>query len=168
MHEGGHAIALQVLRLGTITLITIDDAAKSGMIASDTTPAAETENWLHAQLVAQGTPPEEVLLGSHAAGSGGDPQSDLAVAANLALRMETAFGFGKDAPLLHRHLERHRPILMQRRDIAGRVNARLEAAYVAARELIQNHRSEVEKLANLLSVTSTLERPELAEAVRKI
>lgn len=60
------------------------------------------------------------------------------------------------------------PILMQRRDIAGRVNARLEAAYVAARELIQNHRSEVEKLANLLSVTSTLERPELAEAVRKI
>jgi len=57
---------------------------------------------------------------------------------------------------------------MQRRDIAGRVNARLEAAYVAARELIQNHRSEVEKLANLLSVTSTLERPELAEAVRKI
>nr|WP_279327602.1 ATP-dependent Zn protease [Chelativorans petroleitrophicus] len=162
VHEAGHAVAGMVLGLGEIVLVTID-APDGGMVVYEETPAEETEEHLNARLVAHlaGRAAEEVILGSCSAGSGGDHRSDLAAATQLALNMETAFGFGADKPLLHLNSGKHEAALVYRRDIAERVNRRLESAYGEAREIVREHGQTVERLASLLSCRRFLERQEL-------
>lgn len=75
--------------------------------------------------------------------------------------METAFGFGADKPLLHLNSGKHEAALVYRRDIAERVNRRLESAYGEAREIVREHREAVLKLAVSLKVQGALEAQQL-------
>lgn len=165
VHEAGHATARLVLRLGTITLITLNDRDGNGRVESKKSVESETEDRLTCVLVAHlsGRAAEQEILGSVAAGSGGGPASDLAKASQLALWMETAFGFGQVMPLLHRDPERRKSVLLGSREIAINVNARIEHAYSSAREIIQRHRMCVEELARVLVVHTTLEGAQLED-----
>lgn len=167
LHEAGHAVARLTAGLGTLTLITIDGPGGMGMVESEEPSwREETEDWLQALLVAilAGRAAEEELLGSCAAGSGGFAESDLAKATELALRMEVAFGFGHEMPLLYRDAKQQ--VLLLSRDIALRVNKRLDTTYSKAAELIRTHQSAVEELAALLLERDTLEGPELARVLQ--
>ncbi|HEV7416377.1 MAG TPA: ATP-dependent Zn protease [Tianweitania sediminis] len=168
LHEAGHAVARLAFRLGIITLITIDGPGGIGLVESEERlPREETEDWLQTLLVAMlaGRAAEEELVGSCAAGSGGFAESDLGSATKLALRMEVAFGFGCEMPLLYRDAEQQ-ALLLSRADIAQRVNTRLEHAYAQARELIRSHRAVVEELAAILLQRETLEGPELSRILQ--
>jgi ATP-dependent Zn protease len=171
LHEAGHAIARMSLGLGGIDLITIDGPGGNGMVLTDELPLREeTEALLEAMLVAKlaGRAAEEELLGSCVAGSGGSSASDLGSATALALKMEVAFGFGREAPLLYRDADQHAPLLLSRPDVAIRVNARLERAYAEARKLILSHQAAVEALAVLLLQIETIEGPELTHILEQL
>ncbi len=166
LHEAGHAVARIVLKLGTITLITIDGPDGGFVESTEPQHVEETEALLSAVLIAKlaGRAAEEVLLGSCIAGSGVGPESDLATATLLALKMEVSLGFGADQPLLYRNAEEHAGMLIYRPEIARRVHSRLEKAYADAKRLIRTHREAVEALANTLIVRDTVEGNDL-EAV---
>jgi len=170
LHEAGHAVARRVLNLGSVTLITISAPSGGGMVVSDETSlGAETEEHLTAMLVAMlaGRAAEEEFLGTIVAGSGGGRESDLGRATQLALQMETSFGFGSDTPLLHIDTLRHADILAHRTDIAERVNARLESAYDAALRLVKDHESRVQTLALELLKHETLESGDVSRVIAR-
>lgn len=169
LHEAGHAVARIVLRLGRITLISID-GPDGGMVVSETDRTAETEGWLSSVLIAKlaGRAAEEVLLGSCMAGSGGGPESDLASATALALQMEVAYGFGKEMPLLYRNADECTSLLTYRPEIARRVNARLEDAYGRAHKLVARHRDATRALAGALIVHDTLEGAALTAVLEEL
>src|SRR5690606_21280230 len=112
----------------------------------------QTEELLTTILIEHlaGRAAEEEILGSATQNSGGSEQSDLAIATRLALDMETILGFSPTWPLLYRKVESGTAILGTDLELAGSVNARLDAAYTAARDIVRQQRVAIEFLANIL------------------
>jgi ATP-dependent Zn protease len=170
IHEAGHGVARVRLDLGAITMITID-APDGGFVAASTESYYEaTEELLTAILVCTlaGRAAEQELLGSITACAGNDDTSDLAAATRLAFDMETKLGFARDWPLLYRSTEDRTSVLFQDRELAARVNARLENACEAARELIVRRRPAIEFVAAELLTHDTLEGPQLDAVVAEV
>ncbi|MER9586126.1 ATP-dependent Zn protease [Mesorhizobium sp. M0276] len=171
LHESGHAVARLVLKLGRVTMITIDGRDGGGMVEGDQ-PAVdeETEERAEALLLIRlaGRAAEQELLGSVTAGSGGTSSSDLAGATELAVAMETSLGFARNAPLLYRATDDKASLLIYSPEIASRVNARLEAAYAKACELIRRYRKAIETLARALMDHDTLEGRELGSIFQQL
>lgn len=171
LHESGHAVARLVLKLGRVTLVTIDGRDGGGMVEGDQ-PAVEeeTEERAEALLLVRlaGRAAEQELLGSVTAGSGGTSSSDLAGATELATAMEMSLGFSRNAPLLYRATDDTASLLIYHPDIASRVNARLEAAYAKACDLIRRNREAIETLARELMDHNTLEGAGLASVFRRL
>ena len=83
-------------------------------------------------------------------GSGGSDDSDLAKATSLAVAAETEFGIGQVNPLIYHGLGARPDILFADKHLAAHVHARLERAEIMARELIEQNRATVERLAHVL------------------
>jgi cell division protease FtsH len=162
-HEAGHAVARLVLGLGRLVMITIDGPGGVGFVQSQPSPIAETEEKLAATLIVKlaGRATELIFIGSALAGAGAGEASDLAEATELAAHMELSLGFGAKWPLLHRPVADRSSLLSYNPEIAGRVNARLEAANQRAMNLIEANRSSVEAIAQALLAADTLEGDEL-------
>lgn len=174
IHEASHAVIRLYLGLGTITKITID-APNGGYIAWRTDELHEqTEEFFTAVLAATwaGRAGEEVIMDSVAASGGGDsPDSDQEVATKIAYDMETTMGFGQTRPLLYRGSPDWRSHLVNDPELSAHVNARLEAAYDAARKMVAKQRETIMQLAEALLVRGTLEGAELEsqlKAARKL
>jgi cell division protease FtsH len=105
---------------------------------------------------------EEVILGSISLGSGGSAGSDLAIATELALTLETRVGRGSTWPLLYRDETTIPALLFVEPGLADRVNAMLDEAFDHARRLVADHKGELLALANALVERGTLEGPEIA------
>ncbi|MBS3650990.1 hypothetical protein KEU06_20465 [Pseudaminobacter sp. 19-2017] len=169
IHEASHAVIRLCLGLGTLTKITVD-APNGGYLTWRTDELHElTEGFFTAVLAAiwAGRAGEEVIMKSFAASGGGDQ----AVATKLAYDMETAMGFGQTRPLLYRSAPDWRSHLINDPELSEHVNARLEAAYNTAREMVAKQREAIMHLAGALFVHDTLEGPELEshlQAVREL
>lgn len=170
IHEAGHAVARIRLELGEVTMITID-APEGGFVAGASESGYEpTEELLTAILVCTlaGRAAEQELLGPITACAGGDETSDLAAATRLAFDMETKLGFARDWPLLYRSTEDRTSILFQNRELAERVNARLDNACEAARKLVVRRRPAIEFVAGELLTHDTLEGSQLDAVVARV
>lgn len=164
IHEAGHVVAHLILGTARIETVTID-GPQGGHVEGETySLVAQSEAGITAQIVTKlaGRAAEEELLGSVSAGAGGSPRSDLGLATELALAMETTLGFSKEMPLLHRQAEAKFAQLADGTDLAIRVNDRLEHAYRQARELIRRHYPSVQQVADALMTVGTLDGDELA------
>lgn len=89
-------------------------------------------------------------------------------ATTLALAMETELGFGETWPLLYRHADNQTTLLAYNPLLAEQVNARLEAAYARARELIRRNEDAVRFLADALMRYETLEGTALVAVLREV
>lgn len=167
-HEAGHAVCRLHLRLGRIVEITID-GPEGGHTLGTVSQDEQTEELLTAILVATlaGRAAEEEILGSATMNSGGSERSDLAAVTKLALDMETIYGFGRKWPLLYRQ-ESSAAILGTDVELAKRVNARIEAAYRTARDIVAKQKPAIEFLADVLLAQETLEGPELDAVVEQV
>jgi cell division protease FtsH len=171
VHEAGHAIARLYFQLGPIIEITID-APEGGYTLGSVSQDEHTEELFTAFLIAYlaGRAAEEEILGSATSNSGGSERSDLAIATDLALDMETVLGFSSKWPLLYRKPKDGAAILGADLELAQRVHARLTSAHKAARDIVRKQKTALQFLANTLLVEETLEGPELdvvLEQVRK-
>jgi cell division protease FtsH len=169
VHEAGHAVARLYFRLGPLIEITID-APEGGYTLGSVSQDENTEELFTAFLVAYlaGRAAEEEIMGSVTASSGGSERSDLALATDLALDMETALGFSSKWPLLYRKPKDGAAILGTDLDLAERVNARLASAYRAARDVVRTQKTAIEFLANILLGQETLEGPELDAVLEQV
>ncbi len=170
IHEAGHAVARLYLGLGVIEQITLDVPEGGGITWRIERHDDSTEERLTAELVATlaGRAAEEVVLGNVAAHCGGQPYSDLALATDLAFRMETTLGFGQKWPLLYRSATDRTLLLAQDPDLADLVHARLESAHGAARAIVSKQKEAVEFLAAHLLNHGTFDGPRLTRILEKV
>jgi cell division protease FtsH len=171
VHEAGHAVARLCLGLGTLEMITIE-AAEGGAISWRFDRLDDqTEDLLTAVLVATlaGRAAEQEFIGSVAASSGGGPEfSDLALATDIAFKMEATLGFSQKRPLLYRATSEPALLLALDADLKESVDARLETAHAEARKLVHRHRDAVEFLAAHLITHGTLEGSGLDRLVAQV
>lgn len=163
VHEAGHVVTRLYLGLGTITRITIDAVEGGGYIMGNVGEDEQTEEFLTTALVTtlSGRAAEEVMIGSVTSSSGGSERSDLAMATDLALEMETVLGFGKTRPLLYRPVRNSDAVLAMDSELSARVSARLDAAYAAAVKIVKTQKPALDFLAKALFEEETLEGTEL-------
>jgi cell division protease FtsH len=89
-------------------------------------------------------------------------------ATTLALAMETELGFAETWPLLYRHADNETTLLAYNPLLAEQVNARLEAAYARARDLIRRNENAVRFLADALMQHDTLEGTALVIVLKEV
>ena len=165
VHESGHCIASLRLGVAEVRQLSIEASeTRLGFLAAEAGPAILTEARALDTLCLHlaGRAAEEVILGSISLGSGGSAGSDLAIATDLALALETRVGRGSLWPLLYRDATTIPALLFVEPGLADRVNARLDEAFERARRLVAEHRDELLALADALVQRGTLEGPEIA------
>lgn len=159
IHEAGHAVIFTLLKLGTVTRVSIDESHGGLTTVSHDPNLDRDEAHFSKQLVylMAGRAAEQVLIGTTSAGAGSMPGSDLDRATALAATMEGAMGFGAEHPLLYHEREARHLRLIHDRDFADRVHRRIEEAERKACRLVKRHRDEVTRLAGVLEQAGTLD-----------
>ncbi|MDO9708877.1 AAA family ATPase [Paracraurococcus lichenis] len=164
VHEAGHALVQVLEQPGALQHVSIrEDDQSGGHTAVATQSGDVTEAWLgmHLRRLLAGRAAEEVVLGHATGGSGGPIHSDLGRATWLAANAETAMGISA-RPLLWLGLWDERnlaTLLVNRSDLAQRVEERLNAAYEEVCRRLQEHRPALDAL-----VAGLLEREVLTGA----
>ncbi|AOF89997.1 ATP-dependent Zn protease [Sinorhizobium sp. RAC02] len=153
IHESGHAVVHNALRLGPIHGLNIDTPggggySQLGFTASGSDTLGYREDML-AMLMA-GRAAEQIVVGSVSAGSGGTDDSDLARATRLALAMERSLGFGAIQPLLYRDDKDPTAVLDGNPDLSARIHARLDKALARAVEVLNENRDGLDALVKAL------------------
>lgn len=163
VHEAGHVLACLLLGGASIRMISID--APGGGLVERRVPPHSLQNaaWVMDQIVILlgGRTAEEIVFGETLAGSGGEEGSDLAMATRLAVAMETEFGFSQHQPLIHRPVADIGHLLTIDRELAARVDRRLEQAHADAIVLLGMQGLTLNWLARILLQHGVLEGAEL-------
>jgi ATP-dependent Zn proteases len=168
VHESGHCIASLHLKLGRVRQLSIEPSETGpGFLEAEATPETMTEARAMDLLCVHlaGRAAEEVMLGDISLGPGGSAGSDLAMATDLALRLETGVGMGSAWPLLYRDETRVPALLFVEPGLVDRVHARLEDAFCRARRLVADHEAEVLALTDALVRKGILEDSDIAALV---
>lgn len=167
VHEAGHVVAglktmshhLVGVTINDVELIgpsaqsigrtTFERARKSQMLASD---------YLNeAAMLLGGIAAEEVVFGNYSDGAGGLPGTDLALATDIATRLEFQLGLGDTlvSEIVHDNRDLQR-IRQQRPDIRARVADVLRAQFERAKEIISKNRIAFDDLVEALLETKAL------------
>ncbi|TCT27580.1 peptidase M41-like protein [Martelella mediterranea] len=108
---------------------------------------------------------EQLMLTDVSAGSGGPSGSDLAIATNLALKIDTTTGLGAVGPVWRGEtatLMLHDNYQMQR------VRRRLEDAQMTAENILERNRSLLEDMAKVLVSKRELSGPQLEDLLGRV
>jgi ATP-dependent Zn proteases len=152
VHEAGHALAFHIT--GAAELISLTTGRGSGGATAVRWPATPSQTEAGAMDIIAcylaGRAAEIMMFGTALIGNGGGEMSDLAIATTNAVRLETVFGCSADAPLLYMPSDRPSHDLRFDRDLADRVNKRLESALAMATNTVTQHREQLLALASVL------------------
>ena len=107
---------------------------------------------------------EQVVFGAACNGSGGGDDSDLARATHRAAQAELSFGFGDTLSWQPVTLGLHE--LSQQQRI--RIERQLQQALADAREVLQKHRSDLDRIAETLLLERELDGDRIASLLRDI
>ena len=108
---------------------------------------------------------EQIVLGKVHVGAGGNAESDLARATQLAAEAETSLGLGAEMPLLYRPPANMSETLNYNPLLAQRVNDRLEAAARIAHQVLVRHRDIITVLAERLKRDRVMEGRDVVVAI---
>lgn len=174
IHEAGHALVLALHHPEMLVQASIRQTSTTGgrvtMDLGNFSISSRTDiEFLLLHLLA-GRAAEDVILGSISSGAGGDMTSDLARATSLAATSLMALGFNDEMPLLWfgmPSIDGIGTMFAGRPDLARKVSTSLDLAYAKARNVIQQHSAEIERIAALLLEKETLDGDEILEAITK-
>lgn len=173
VHEVGHAMAYTLLETGTVYAVTVGGSL-NGSIQSfgqvEFTPfhdSPQNDDWLMRTCAASlaGRTAELLVFGETLAGSGGDPNSDLARAARLMLAAETQLGFSEVNPLVYVLPEQAQQQLLYDAELRKRVDARLKRAESMAMEMLTRHKTALTSIARQLADTGVMSGDEFRKAL---
>ncbi|AML51695.1 hypothetical protein RC74_10855 [Falsihalocynthiibacter arcticus] len=165
VHEAGHAIMAAALGLGPIDSIQISNGG--GKIVRQS-PPHEGLLWNFEAEIAYslgGRAAERLVLGAVSAGAGGPTNSDLAIATNYAIQIETTLGLGVEGPVWHAEPEeayRSTP------NIRDRVRQRIVRAEKRAGTILTQHRDRLEALARDLLQKRSMGAAEIEPWLREV
>ncbi len=165
LHESGHAVAALVT--GHARKVEVSIAAREGsrgqMCIQEAGPFENTRaSYETALLVAlAGRAAEEIFMGEASAGAGGNEQSDLARATQIATDM--AINLGVTGSLLWRGQIKADESTLFESQTAQEIENLLQYAYRGARELIEQHRTPVEAVAGRLLKKTALGHEEIMQ-----
>jgi len=163
-HEAGHAVAM--LAFGEREPVALSIGGDGGLAQSEVTELrAYTREHLdnHIVMLLAGRAAEELVFGQCTAGAGGSERSDLGLATELAIDLETTLGLGRSG-LVRLPTDSARDLIL-RRDLHEAVQATLDAAYARAREVLGANRLPLEALAAALFEAGYLDRREIEAVV---
>ncbi|GAA2857822.1 cell division protease FtsH [Aminobacter niigataensis] len=168
IRQAAHAVIRLYLEIGKIRQISMAPPGGSIVWEHDE-PRDHTEEYLLAMLsvTLSGRAAEEAIIGNVAAEIG-VPASDLRIATEMAIRLETTSGFAQKWRLLHRPIKDPALIFAVDPSFAGLVHNRLEAAYGAAKTLVARQRGAIEALAGALLTHRTLEGKLLEQTLDRV
>lgn len=145
VHETGHVLAGYLLDLPPANTVRI---AFGDAFVTRFRPVLRVPDTVHRLICSHlaGRIAEEVILDIPCDGSGNGPESDLAQATRLAVEAECAHGFGESLAWS----DPQTPFHTLPRPVQARVEARLRAAAAEVRQLFLAHRSDLERIAQVL------------------
>jgi len=146
-HEAGHVIVGVVSGLAAPLAVRI--GGNGGVVEGQALPflTPETAESLLCEILA-GRAAERLVLGSVSSGAGEGPDSDLARATSLALRMQTEWCFGPGAPVWQPTatlMSLGLPLALR-----AAVEDRLARAEAAAEDMLRKHKDALLSLTNRL------------------
>ena len=164
LHEAGHALA--ALRLGVSTDITISltsNNGSSGRMIMQEPNGFLTRPMVDSRLVVllAGRAAEDVVLNSISSGAGGDEDSDLARATDLAFNAVGTLGLSKRDNLVWYGRSGHDSQRFYPAPVVDEANTMLKDAYGRARKLMEDEQVLVEDLAITLISKRALTHPEI-------
>ncbi|MBS0535239.1 MAG: AAA family ATPase [Proteobacteria bacterium] len=163
-HEAGHAVAM--LASGDRDPVALLIGGDGGLAQSEVTELrAYTREHLdnHIVMLLAGRAAEELVFGNCTAGAGGSERSDLGLATELAIDLETTLGLGRSG-LVRLPTDSARDLILHR-DLHDAVQATLDAAYVRARDVLAANRPTLQALAEALFEAGYLDREEIEAVV---
>lgn len=173
VHEIGHAMAYTLLETGTVYAVTVGGSL-NGSIQSfgqvEFTPfldRPQNDDWLMRTCAASlaGRTAELLVFGETLAGSGGDPNSDLARATRLMLAAETQLGFSDVNPLIYVSPEQAQQQMLYDGELRNRVDARLKRAEAMAAEMLTRHKTALAAIAAQLADSGVMSGDEFRKAL---
>ena len=165
LHEAGHAVVGMLSGLPDPLALRIDRAG--GSTVWEMPPLHDYDTALaEIRTLLGGRAAEQVLLGNVSNGSGLGPQSDLALATELVVKLETEWGLGDgglifqpNTPLNLRHGQQW---------LREKLNHILNTSYAEARTTIATHRELIQDLADALLEERELTGTKLSKHLDKI
>jgi hypothetical protein len=163
-HEAGHAVAM--LAFGERDPVALLIGGDGGLAQSEVTELrAYTREHLdnHIVMLLAGRAAEELVFGNCTAGAGGSERSDLGLATELAIDLETTLGLGRSG-LVRLPTDSARDLILHQH-LHDAVQATLDAAYVRALDVLAANRPTLEALADALFEAGYLDRAEIEAVV---
>lgn len=172
VHEAGHAIIGVLLACDTLTSVHIerdvplhgsrlvvglaqfepDDRAAKTAVYYDTRIA----------MLLGGIAAETLVYGCGSDSAGGDPSSDLAIASDIATRLERHFGLGESLSVELGSGTRPLEYLRDRDpELRRLVDARLKVQFERATALLTDHRADLDRLVEMLVTKYRVEGAEV-------
>jgi ATP-dependent Zn protease len=163
IHESGHALVGQLLCAVTGNIPVAARVRRDNMVQQDDTGETEfyripgfdrtkASHLAEITTLLAGLAAEDIMLGGHGEGSGGEKHSDLHLATVLAARLEGSFGLGGSLVYLissdEADVMEH---IRQDSHLRRQIHAILKACAHRARTLISQNRETFEMLASKLA-----------------
>lgn len=177
-HEAGHAVIGHLLGAESGCVPTevrlfrevLPDGAGGRTDFEHELGADRTREFYLAQITTllAGLAAEEVICGEHGGGGGGGDQSDLHAATILAASMETSLGLGRS--LTYQSANRPAEIMASVRadpELRRRVDARLKACLLRARNLLGHHRQALDWIAGTLRESGRATTDDIESALNR-
>ena len=121
----------------------------------------------HLIVLLAGRAAEELVFVEPTAGAGGSsPDSDLALATSLAMRMETSYALGQSG-LLWMPAESARDLIL-RPDLQKAVHDTLEMAFMRAKQILSDNRASLDALAQALIANGYLDQAEIGAVLARV
>lgn len=166
-HEAGHAVAH--FALGTATPRSIAIGGTGGLTESAAGHIqAPTRAYLEKLLITMlaGRAAEQLKFLEVTTGAGGASEdSDMVRATNLALRMETSYGFGQTGLVAFGERQLNDGNLLTTEPLRSAINRTLERAYGKALALLERNKGVLDALATALFAAGYLDRSEIAKII---
>ena len=169
VHEAGHALVYTVTGVAAVQSASIGLYGVGMVTTIPNSSIPQNEDWLMNSVACllAGRAAELTIIGEALAGGGGADESDLARATAMALAAETSLGFSAHQPLLYRSAATGINALTLDRQLADRVNRRLEEAEAIARRIIEENRQALEGIAAQLESTGIMSGDEVRHLVER-
>ncbi|WP_378950122.1 hypothetical protein [Mesorhizobium sp. ANAO-SY3R2] len=170
VHQAAHAVGWLCLGLGTIEKITLEPPQGGLAVGNREEFGDLTEELLTTMLVwtLSGRAAEQELLGSVAACCVAETHDDVELANEFAFVMAATPNFARKWPLFYRQKANRTLLLTLDPALRSLVNARIDTAYDAARQLVARQQAAIEFLAGILLARKTLEGPELERLFEEV
>lgn len=165
VHECGHAILCEALKLGRVRRILL--TRDGGETHIETAPHAGLLPELEATLarIMAGRAAERLIFGTVSAGAGGSGSSDLAQATQLALSIDSRLGLGSVGPVW---LGDEESTLLRDPETRARVRRLIEAAEERAFSVLSAHQSLLDAMAHELAVSREFAKDATAQWLEQV